>query len=396
MYKKILIIALLLFCLSTSLIIFAKYLLSKKEIALDQTNRTFLVRGDVKIKSSAEGSPWRQMDTSTVLEKGDIVKTSGGSKADIVIGVNTDKAVKIEENSSVEFQSINPASLNCPGGKLLVAIKKLEPKSSFVVKTPTAICGARGTGWSQEAAPAKTSICVFESSVFVQGVGAGGKPKKETYTVNEGTERVLAKDRPISEPLKIGEEDLRDWRSWSKNVEFLRDGKILVNDFERNENFNNLDGVCGSWNVFYSDDTQYCKDEITDAERMNGEGCSLKLTYDVDTKFSSYNGFFTKLMDIDVSDYKYLVFYVKGDEKAGYTTRINVELKNRNQTGRATVDDINGEWKKVVIPLNKFVGMSNFKNMREFVVVFSDINVSRKEGVIYIDDIYFAKDEVLL
>ena len=368
-------------------------LLPKEEITYDQYNKTFVVKGDVKIKKAKGGAGWQEMNASTVLEKGDIVETAEGSTADIVIGRDSGKTIKVEEKSRVEFQEVNPASLKLSKGKLLTALKKLDPKSSFVIKTPTAICGARGTGWSEEASEDKTRICVFESSVYTQGIGANGKPNREKHIINEGTERAFLKGRPISEAQAIGEYDLEGWKYWIRGVAFLREEKILVDDFDRKENFNNLGGAFGSWNVFYSDPNQYCKDELTAAEKIGDKGYSLKLAYDVDTPFSAYNGFFTNLMGIDISDYKYLVFSIKGDKAAGFTTKVNIELKNNAQTGRAALEGITDEWKTVVIPLGRFKGISYFTKMKEFVIVFSDIKVTKKEGVVYIDDIYFSKAE---
>ncbi len=372
------------------LLLIGKMLLPKKEMTFDQTNKTFVVEGDVKIKKAISAAGWQKMEPSTILEKGDIVETAEGSTVDIIIGKNTDKAVKMEEKSYVEFQGINPTYLNFSRGKILAAIKKLEPKSSFVVKTPTSICGVRGTGWSEKASENETRICVFESEVFMREVDANGKPKIKKHTAREGSAITLLKNKPISKAQKIEENDLQDWGYWSKNIAFLRERKILISDFNKRENLNNLSGPFGSWNIFYSDTNQYCKDEFTGLEKIGDEGYGLKLTYDVDSPFSAYNGFFTNLMGIDISDYKYLVFFIKGDKNAGFTNKLNVELKNKFQTGKMTIEGITDEWKKMVLPLGRFAGISDFKSMKEFVIVFSDINVTKKEGIIYIDDIYFA------
>ncbi len=391
MKKNVLVIAIVLSCGILSLFAW-KTFAPKEEIALDQTNRTFIVKGDVKVKRANNPSDWQKMDTSTVLEKGDIVETSEGSSADFIIGANTEKAIRLEEKSRIEFQGINPAQLNLSKGKVRVALKKLESGSSFTVKTPTAICGARGTAWMQEAGGDSTKVCVFESNVYLRGLDANGKPNTKEYITGEGVQRTVERGKIISGPQTISENDLRDWRYWDKNITFLREGKILVDDFDRKDNYNNLNGSMGSWNIFYSDPNQLCKDEFTDLERAGDGGYGLKLTYDVDSPFSAYNGFFTNLMGIDISSYKYLVLSVKGDKKAGFTEMMNIELKNKDQVGRATVKGITDEWKKMTVPLNDFIGINDFKSMKEFVIVFSDINVSKKEGVIYIDDIYFAKD----
>lgn len=379
--------------LITCLLFLAKVFFPAKEIVLDQTNATFVVKGNVQVKKSGAHAEWQPMSTATILEKGDAVKTAGDSSADIIIGNDNEKVVRIDKNSSVEFAGINPSSLALFQGKLQVSIKKLGPKSAFVVKTPTAICGARGTAWSQEVGQNSTKLCVFESNVFINKLDKSGKPERKEYMAGELTERVIAQGEPIGAAQPIRDSDLQAWKNLNKTVTYLRDGKVLVSDFNRKENFNNLRGDFGSWNTFYSDPNQYCKDEIVETERAGGGGYCLKLSYDVDTPFSAYNGFFTKLMGINLPGYKYLVFYIKGDEKTGYTTKIKLELKNKLLTGRVTVEGITDQWQKMVVPLDSFAGINNFKDMQELVLVFSDIGVTKKEGVIYIDDIYFSKDE---
>lgn len=375
-------------------IFFAWKAFSPKEVVvLDQTNKTFVVKGDVSIKKAGEGSSWQKMESSAVLEKGDTIETGRDSTVSVVIGPNTEKTIRVGEKTRVEFQGINPTELNVPQGKLLVALKKLEPKSSFTVKTPTAICGAKGTAWFEEVTPDMTRVCVFENAVLGREVNAKGEPKSGKHMVETGTQRIFERNKPVSGPEPIKEGDLAEWKHWDKSVEFLREGKILVNDFNRKENFNNLGGDFGCWNMFYNDPAQYCRDEFTDKERIGDTGYGLKLTYSVNSQFSAYNGFFTKLLDIDISNYRYLVFYIKGDAAAGFTTKIKLELKNRLEIGRMTLEGVTDQWKKRVIPLNSFAGIRDLKEMKEFVMIFSDISVTQKEGVVYIDEIYFSKEE---
>lgn len=392
MNKKVLIVISYLACIAL-LLFAARAIALRKKVTLDQTNRILIVKGDVKIKRAKPGAAWQKAEPSTVLETGDIIETAEGSTVDVVIGNNTDKAVRLEEKSSMAFQQINPAYLDLSKGKAMVALKKLKPRSSFVIKTPTAICGAKGTGWSTVSAANSTKICVFDGEVFVRELNVNGRPKIGQHIAREGTQVILQKDKPIVKSLKIGQDDISDWKYWHNNISFLRQGKLLINDFDKKENFNNIGGPFGSWNVFYSDTSQYCKDEFTPLETMSGKGYSLKLSYDVEAQFSAYNGFFTSLMGMDISDYKYLVFHIKGDKWAGFTTKVNLELKNKFQTGKTTVDGIMDQWKKIVIPLDHFAGINSFKEMKELVIVFSDLNVTRKVGVVYIDDIYFSKDE---
>ncbi len=61
--------------------------------------------------------------------------------------------------------------------------------------------------------------------------------------------------------------------------------------------------------------------------------------------------------------------------------------------GKLEVKGITDEWQKIVLPLKEFVGLSNLQNMKELVIVFSDLNATQKEGIVYIDDIYFSRNE---
>ena len=394
--KLLAIIAFLVFFFSIFLFtLLGKMLFSEKKITFDQANKVLVVKGDVRIKKAGAGTGWDKAGPSVVLEKGDIIETSEASAVDIVIGSNTDKSVRLEKNTRVEFEGINPTHLNLPKGKILIALKKLEPRSSFTVKTPSAICGARGTAWMEEVSGDKTKVCVFENNIYAREIDDKDKPRARKHTVNEGTQRILSKAAPISKAENVGETDISEWLYWKKNVSFLREGKLLVNDFNKKENYNNLGGPFGSWNIFYSDPNQYCKDELTGSERTGDSGYALRLDYDVDSPYSAYNGFFTNLMGIDLSEYNYLVFYIKGDKSAGFTNTMNVELKNKLQVGKVTVEGITDEWQRIVLPLSKFVGINSFKEMKEFVIVFSDRNVTKKSGVIYIDNIYFVKTEPL-
>jgi hypothetical protein len=395
MKKTLIISAVALLIISCAFLMYLVYMMAfpPKKIIYDQTNRTFIVKGNVKIKKAKEGASWQKMDTSTVLEKGDSIETAEDSNTDVIIGSDVDKSIKIGSNSRVDVESVNPTTINCSKGKIIVALKKLEPKSSFVVKTPAAICGAQGTAWLTETDGVKTKVCVFESTIYAREVNEQGKPGFVRHNVEEGTQRIFERAKPVSSPQKISEADIEYWKNWDKNVEYMRQGKILVNDFNKKENFNNLDGPFGSWNIFYSDPDQHCKDELVTSERLGDEGYSLKLDYDVDSPYSAYNGFFTDLMKTDVSEYKYLVLYIKGDKTAGFTEKVNLELKNQRQIGRCAISGVTDEWKRYVIPLNEFVGLTSFKDMKELVIVFSDLNATKKTGVVYIDDIYFTKTE---
>ncbi|MCJ7645940.1 OmpA family protein [bacterium] len=165
---------------------------------------------------------------------------------------------------------------------------------------------------------------------------------------------------------------------------------LKLADFDSGGKPNNLGGDFGAWNRDPTDLTQMCTDSFSSEVKYGDKGYSLKLAYDVDSPNPAYNGFWTKLQNQNLKDYKELVFFVKGDEEKGFTPRFKVELKNPTEVGSFLVTGITSAWQKVVIPFQKFKAITDWSQMTEFVVVFDDLTSNPKDGVIYIDDISFS------
>ena len=164
---------------------------------------------------------------------------------------------------------------------------------------------------------------------------------------------------------------------------------LLVDDFDRGEKPNALGGDFGSWDKDPSDPTQRCTIAFDKANAFGNAGYSLRLDYDVDSPNPAYNGFWMKLQNTNLTAYKTVSFYVKGDDARGYTPQIKLELKNGSEVGRYLLKGISNDWQKVSIPLKDFAGLTDWGSMTEFVIVFDDITSTKKVGTIYIDEILF-------
>ena len=160
-----------------------------------------------------------------------------------------------------------------------------------------------------------------------------------------------------------------------------------------NSKTNDIGGSFGTWNKDEGDSTQGCKMSFSSGTKHGDKGYSLQLDYDVDSPNPAYNGFWMKLQNKDISSYDKLNFWVKGDDTAGFSPAIKLELKNsKGEVGRFTLTTITVDWQEVSIPLSQFAGLSDLSSMTEFVIVFDDITCApKKVGTIYIDDIAFVK-----
>ena len=169
--------------------------------------------------------------------------------------------------------------------------------------------------------------------------------------------------------------------------------ELVIADFDTGDKPNNIGGDFGGWDKDPNDDTQGTKMSfVSDDAKGDPSGYSIRLDYDVDSPNPAYNGFWMKLNGEDATAYNTLNFYVKGDEKAGYTKRVKIELKD--MSGKASpyiVSDVTDKWQKISIPFEKFRRIENWNSLNEFVVVFDDINSNPRSGTIYIDDVSLSK-----
>lgn len=172
---------------------------------------------------------------------------------------------------------------------------------------------------------------------------------------------------------------------------------LLLDDFNAAVSANKLGGATGGWNYNPGDKEQYCEASFDNKVFRGGEGASLRLKYDIDTPVTyykefpntSFNGYYTKLNNADLTGLKYLVMYIKGGHDQGFTRNITVEIKNARQSEKYVLEGITDSWKRFIVPLWQFKNISDWSAMQEMVITFDD-KATRKTGVIYVDDICFT------
>ena len=70
-------------------------------------------------------------------------------------------------------------------------LKDLPKGSEFKVRTPCAVCGARGTGWLIKTTDKFTEILVFENKVFLQGFNPDGSIRDGDFWTERGFKRTI-------------------------------------------------------------------------------------------------------------------------------------------------------------------------------------------------------------
>ncbi len=222
--------------------------------------------------------------------------------------------------------------------------------------------------------------------------------RKEELPEEELIEEEPIEELLLEEPIEelLLEEPIEELLLEVERIEDVQiEGILLLDHFNDARKPGKL-GNFGAWDKDHTDFTQTCYDSFAPLEKRGDRGYSLRVDYDVDSPNPAFNGLWFELGGIDLDEYKYLVFWVKGDTARGFTEVFKVELKNSiGEKGIYYVTGVTDEWQQIVISLKRFMGISHFDNMVELVIVFEDWRVTEKEGTLYFDDIYFSKAKLI-
>ena len=190
----------------------------------------------------------------------------------------------------------------------------------------------------------------------------------------------------------------------------ITDTEALIDDFEDDEPRNYLEGENGTWNLTPDNEEVSIANETVEKAGVNGSR-ALKITYDVESGEVAKGGYWTKLREFNARGYDHLSFDVRGDEEAGFTDIILIEMKKYKNDARIDkikgtflVNSITSEWTNVIIPLNMFTGLFDQTNAKvwedpmtarekldELVINLESRRASKKTGVLYFDNFKFIK-----
>jgi hypothetical protein len=131
---------------------------------IDERSLIIFFIGDVKKNKAV-------VQIGDLVKEKDLIQTGADSFCDIKIG---ESLVRIKQNTKVLMSAlvkkgaVETTSIDLDSGKLLCKPKKLMRSESFLIKTPTAVAGVRGTQFTVETDAERTSrIKVFEGQVKV-------------------------------------------------------------------------------------------------------------------------------------------------------------------------------------------------------------------------------------
>ncbi|MDS4041489.1 MAG: glucoamylase family protein [Candidatus Competibacter sp.] len=129
--------------------------------------------------------------------------------------------------------------------------------------------------------------------------------------------------------------------------------------------------------------------------RRPGSERALHLHYRFDPGATDAIGWQLALPDLDATAYDHLELWFRGDGRAGFADSFEIEFKQPLsggppgllRQGSYLVTGIADDWQRIRVPLNVMNGITDWKHLRQFTVVFEPRRSSITRGAYWLDDI---------
>lgn len=133
------------------------------------------VKGKVTVVSHGEMTP-KRLAAGDVLYEGDHIETNKNAR--LQLGLEDGSTVQVGSSSALDLEWVLYAPalvsrnviLSVPDGVIRFIVESLVARSSFEVKTQTAVTTVQGTDWIVAAHPESTSVLVIDGEVLVENV----------------------------------------------------------------------------------------------------------------------------------------------------------------------------------------------------------------------------------
>ena len=166
----------------------------------------------VKVSPSEE---WTNALVDQVVKEKDAVKTGDNGQALLEFSDKSSIALKPKTEITVDelvwTETAKKAGLNMGAGEMRAVIQKMNTPSYFKVKTPTAICGARGTVFYVLVTEASTRVFVTDGAVDFSNAEGGN-----SYVVVQNMAAISDISGTVTEPRELtGAEKDQALAGWS-------------------------------------------------------------------------------------------------------------------------------------------------------------------------------------
>jgi len=186
---------------------------------LAQEARIIDVKGNVSVKKEVSAQ-WEKAKINMLLGKDAEVKTYKDSFCTLAFDEELKNVMRIQENSQMKLETVIPAKIFLPEGRVFSLIDNLAAVEKFEIRTPTAVAGARGTGLSVTFSNSNTVVICYEHMVYVMDLTKGITGQLKELAEKFGI--TLGPDGSWQGPLPLTAEQLKEWQDFLNYIQELR------------------------------------------------------------------------------------------------------------------------------------------------------------------------------
>lgn len=177
-------------------------LFSGTVFAAVDTARVISFEGDVQVFPQAAARPV-SLEREMLLAEGTRVVTGGASFLELALNSDASNRVRIDGNTECVIKIDSMTGIELIDGKIFTFLKDMDRQDTFIVRTPSAVCGARGTGWVTEHGDDTTIALVFDDRIFTQGINPDGSVMERRFWTEQGFARKIRKHSQPGRPQRV-------------------------------------------------------------------------------------------------------------------------------------------------------------------------------------------------
>jgi len=190
-----------------------------------QTAEIVYITGVVQVKSPSSPG-WVDAKEGMSIREGDVIRTQADSNAELAFGEGLINIINVFPDSQLVISGFEPGLVKLEEGRVFSLIKNIKRGSTFEVRTPTAVAGARGTGWGVGWKDNTTEVQDFEKSVYIAGLGANGN-LLGLSNLKSGWKTFLSKEQGPGKFSQLSPDEIRSWNRW------LKEARMHIRDFKQ-------------------------------------------------------------------------------------------------------------------------------------------------------------------
>lgn len=139
-------------------------------------------------------------EVGMALASGDALATGPAGAMEISFDSGNNKVVRVQADSKASIVLQGNEKMSVTDGEVFATIHALPAHSSFEIRTPTAVTGARGTAWTTRVTAEGTTIEAFERTPYIKAVEQGGRVSSRETEVSAGYSTVIG---PVRKPQPL-------------------------------------------------------------------------------------------------------------------------------------------------------------------------------------------------